>query len=247
MNINFTISPSFPTERISDWYIFNTWLQRALSISIHLELYNDFGSQRRAIAEGSVDLIYANPFDASLLVRERNFLAVAGPTGGDEMVVFTAAAKPYQNITDLQSGLRLSCTDDPSVNTVGRILLEPADLDASDIITLPTETYIQVTRAVLRDHADIGFMPVDAFSSLSNVVRRDLRVLVTSQLHVIHHSFLVGPALHERSEEIANLLTSLHESTKGSELLAGLGSERWRRIAHEDVELMIDIISTLTQ
>lgn len=246
MNINFTISPSFPTERISDWYIFNTWLQRALSIPIHLELYHDFRTQRKAIAEGLVDLIYANPFDASLLVRERNFQAVAGPPGGDEMVIFTAAVKPFNKITDLQTGIRLSCTDDPSVNTVGRILLEPADLDASDIVTLPTETYIQVTRAVLRDHADVGFMPVDAFSSLSKVIQRDLRVLVTSQLHVIHHSFLIGPALHERSEEIANLLTTLHETPKGSQLLAGLGSERWRRIAHEDVELMIDIISTLT-
>jgi phosphonate transport system substrate-binding protein len=71
MTINFTVSPSFPNERISDWYIFNTWLQRALSLPIHLELYNSFGAQRAAIAEGKVDLIYANPFDASLLVREK--------------------------------------------------------------------------------------------------------------------------------------------------------------------------------
>lgn len=247
MSINFTVSPSFPAERTSDWYIFNTWLQRALSLPIHLELYSGFGAQRKAIADGLVDMIYANPFDASLLVRERNFLAIAGPTGGDEMVIFTATDKPFQLITDLQTGLRLSCTDDPSVNTVGRILLEPADLDASDIVTLPTETYIQVARAVLRDQADVGFMPVDAFSALSNVIQRDLRVLVTSQLHVIHHSFLIGPALHGRGDEIARLLTTLHETEKGSQMLAGLGSKVWRRIEQEDVELMIDIISTLTQ
>lgn len=247
MSINFTVSPSFPAERISDWYIFNTWLQRALSIPIHLELYSGFSAQRQAIADGLVDMIYANPFDASLLVRERNFIAIAGPAGGDEMVIFTAADKPFQTITDLQTGLRLSCTDDPSVNTVGRILLDPADLDASDVVTLPTETYIQVARAVLRDQADVGFMPVDAFSALSNVIQRDLRVLVTSQLHVIHHSFLIGPALHDRGEDISHLLTSLHENEKGRQLLAGLGSTAWRHIAHEDVELMIDIISTLTQ
>ena len=44
MTINFTVSPSFPNERISDWYIFNTWLQRALSLPIHLELYGSFGA-----------------------------------------------------------------------------------------------------------------------------------------------------------------------------------------------------------
>ena len=58
MTINFTVSPSFPNERISDWYIFNTWLQRALSVPIHLELYNSFGAQRAAIAEGKVDKFY---------------------------------------------------------------------------------------------------------------------------------------------------------------------------------------------
>ena len=78
MSINFTVSPSFPAERISDWYIFNTWLQRALSIPIHLELYSGFSAQRQAIADGLVDMIYANPFDASLL-------RVQGP---DKVTVF---------------------------------------------------------------------------------------------------------------------------------------------------------------
>lgn len=247
MNVNFTVSPSFPAERITDWYIFNTWLQRALSMPIHLELYDDFGSQRKAILEGQVDMIYANPFDASLLVREKNFQALAGPESGDEMVVFTATEKSFQSITDLRPGVRLSCTDDPSVNTVGRILLEPANIDPADIVTLPTDTYIQVARMVLRDNADIGFMPVDAFEALSGIIRRDLRILVTSQLHVIHHSFLIGPALQDSREKITELLVTLHETEKGGNLLAGLGCNRWRRLEHEDVELMIDIISTLTQ
>ena len=32
MSFNFTVSPSFPNERISDWYIFNTWMQRKLGL-----------------------------------------------------------------------------------------------------------------------------------------------------------------------------------------------------------------------
>ena len=98
MTINFTVSPSFPNERISDWYIFNTWLQRALSLPIHLELYDSFGTQRAAIAEGKVDIIYANPFDASLLVREKGFRAIARPEGQpDEMVVITAVGSPHHS------------------------------------------------------------------------------------------------------------------------------------------------------
>ena len=135
MTFNFTVSPSFPNERISDWYIFNTWLQRNLSLPIHLELYDSFGAQRAAIADGKVDFIYANPFDASLLVRDKGFRAIARPDGRpDEMVIVSAADGPAGTIRDLQAGTRLACSDDPCVNTVGRILLEPANLDATNIV-----------------------------------------------------------------------------------------------------------------
>ncbi|HMY49169.1 MAG TPA: PhnD/SsuA/transferrin family substrate-binding protein [Rhodocyclaceae bacterium] len=248
MTLNFTVSPSFPNERISDWYIFNTWLQRALSAQVHLELYDGFGAQRQAIADGKVDLIYANPFDASLLVREKGFRAVAGPDDrADEMVVFTTDASSARQIADLKPGTRLACTDDPAVNTVGRILLEPAGLGPDNTVTVQKETYVQVARDVLQGHVDVGFMPVEAFEGLSRVVRRDLRPLVTSQLHVLFHVFLVGPALAARSDEIAELLTGLNDSDKGRQMLAALGSTHWRRVSQEDAEFMIDIISTLAQ
>lgn len=203
MTFNFTVSPSFPNERISDWYIFNTWLQRQLGLPIHLALHDDFGTQRQAIAAGRVDMIHANPFDASLLVREKGFRAIARPEGSpDEMVVVVAADSPAHSIPELPAGIRLACTDDPCVNTLGRILLEPANLDAGNIRELRRETYIQVTKALLRGDADAGFLPVEAFNGLSPLVRRDLRVLVTSQIQVIHHVFLVGPALLPHAEEI---------------------------------------------
>ncbi len=248
MTINFTVSPSFPTERISDWYIFNTWLQRNLSLPIHLELYDSFGAQRAAIADGKVDFIYANPFDASLLVRDKGFRAIARPDGRpDEMVIVSAADGPAGAIRDLQAGTRLACSDDPCVNTVGRILLEPANLDATNIVEQRRETYIQVARALLRGEADIGFLPVDAFEALSGIVRRDLRVLVTSEMYVIHHVFLIGPALHQKADEITHLLVSMHETDKGRGILEALGARRWQTVQQEDVEFMIDIISTLTQ
>lgn len=78
-------------------------------------------------------------------------------------------------------------------------------------------------------------------------MRRDLRVLVTSQLHVIHHVFLIGPALLPHAEQITDLLLSMHENDKGRGILEALGARSWQAVQHEDVEFMIDIISTLTQ
>ncbi|MBL8453401.1 MAG: phosphate/phosphite/phosphonate ABC transporter substrate-binding protein [Zoogloea sp.] len=247
MTFNFTVSPSFPNERISDWYIFNTWLQRQLGLPIHLELHDDFGTQRQAIAAGRVDMIHANPFDASLLVREKGFRAIARPEGSpDEMVVVVATDSPAHSIPELPAGIRLACTDDPCVNTLGRILLEPANLDAGNIRELRRETYIQVTKALLRGDADAGFLPVEAFNGLSPLVRRDLRVLVTSQIQVIHHVFLVGPALLPHAEAVTRLLLSMHQTEKERAMLTALGASRWQALEQEDVEFMIDILSTLT-
>ncbi|WP_398307562.1 phosphate/phosphite/phosphonate ABC transporter substrate-binding protein [Zoogloea sp.] len=247
MSFNFTVSPSFPNERISDWYIFNTWMQRKLGLPIHLTLHDDFGAQRQAIAAGQVDMIHANPFDASLLVREQGFRAIARPEGSpDEMVIVVAADNPALCIPDLPAGIRIACTDDPCVNTIGRILLEPANLDAGNTRELRRETYIQVAKALLRGDADAGFMPVEAFDGLSSLVRRDLRVLVTSQIQVIHHVFLIGPALLPHAEAITHLLLSMHHTGKEQAMLTALGAKRWQALAQEDVEFMIDILSTLT-
>ena len=42
MSYMFTVSPDFSPDRLSGWYIFNTWMQRQLGVDIHLELYDDF-------------------------------------------------------------------------------------------------------------------------------------------------------------------------------------------------------------
>ena len=77
----FTVSPDFTPDHLSGWFIFNTWLQRALSEAFHLELYDDFLSQREAIQADQIDLIYANPYDAAMLVRDKGFTPLVKPVG----------------------------------------------------------------------------------------------------------------------------------------------------------------------
>jgi phosphonate transport system substrate-binding protein len=57
MPYNFTVSPDFGPDHLAGWYVFNTWVQRILGEAVHLEIYRDFASQRRAIDAGDVDLI----------------------------------------------------------------------------------------------------------------------------------------------------------------------------------------------
>jgi phosphonate transport system substrate-binding protein len=241
-----TVSPDFPTKRMSGWFIFNTWLQRALDMHIHLELYQDFDGQRQAIAADQVDIIHANPYDASMLVREKGFVPVVRPAGkSDECIVAVVAGATVEVVEDLRPGCRVASTDDPDVNMVGMIMLEPADLDRGNTQLVRVSSYPLVAKALMRGDADAGFFLAEAFDELSNLVRSQLRPVVRSQVSDISHVLLVGPRLAERRDEVRQVLLGMSDGGKGSEVLAELGFARWESMDREDTEFMIDLMDTL--
>jgi len=242
----FTVSPDFSPDHISGWFIFNTWLQRELSLSIHLELYGDFATQRADIAKGKVDLIYANPSDASLLVRQQGFVGVARPVElADEAVVVVRADSEVRQVEDLKSGTRIAATDHPDVRMMGMIMLEPADLSQATTTTKECDTYVLVAKSLITGESDVGFFLKAAYDDLSAMSRRNLRPLVTSQIYVVRHGLLAGPRLAAQREQILAALLRMQESDKGRDVLANLGFTAWEAFAQEDVEFMIDLMDTL--
>lgn len=241
-----TVSPDFSPDHIAGWYIFNTWLQRQLGVSIHLELYDDFESQRKAIAEDKIDLIYANPFDAAMLVREKGFTAVARPQGkADEAVIAVSAESAAGCVEDLQPGLRVASTDDPDVNMMGMIMLEPADLSADNIEQKQAGNYVLVAKALLRNEADAGFFLKEAYDDLSRIIREQLKVLITSQIGVIQHCVLAGPRAAELRETMSAALLAMGDDPKGQGVLEAMGLKGWDALSQEDTEFMIDLMDTL--
>lgn len=246
MSYQFTVSPDFTPEHLSGWFIFNTWLQKALTENIHLELYDDFSTQRQAIDADKVDLIYANPFDAASLVREKGFVPVTRPLGvSDEAVVAVNAEHPAQHVEDLNPGITVATTDDPDVHMMGMIMLEPADLDADNIQIRECDGYVLVAKALLREEAEVGFFLAEAFDDLSGMIRKQLRPLVRSQIQVIHHSLMVGPRLAHRCEDMRQALTSMDHDNKGKGVLETLGFSGWSAMSQEEMEFMIDLMDTL--
>lgn len=246
MPYQFTASPDFGPERLSGLHIFNTWLQRALEEHFHLELFDDFASQREAIAEDRVDLIYANPYDAAMLVREKGFRAVAKPLGkSDEAIVAVNREHPAQSVEGLEPGVRLATTDDPDVRLMGMIMLEPADLDESNVTRQECDNYVLVAKELLNGKSDVGFFLAEAFDNLSGLVKNQLRPLVTSQIQVIHHSLMAGPKLAHRYDDITHALLAMGDDARGQGVLEGLGIEGWSAVDQEEVEFMIDLMDTL--
>jgi len=246
MSYRFTVSPDFTPEKLSGWFIFNTWLQRAIGEGIHLDMYDSFVQQRAAIAADQVDLIYANPYDASMLVRDKGFVAVARPRGrSDEAIVAVPASSPAHRVEELRPGARIVSTDDPDVDMMGMIILEAADLRASNTVRQTTDTYVLVAKKLLKGEADIGIFLAEAFDGLSPLVRADLRILVRSQISVVQHILLAGPKFRPRQPDITSALLHAQDDPRARLVTEGLGFTGWDAVPQEEVEFMIDLIDTL--
>lgn len=244
--LQFTVSPDFPPDRLSGWFVFNTWLQRQLGCSVHLEMYDGFSAQRAAVADGRVDLIYANPFDATELVRHRGFVPVARPQGkSDEVIIISRAGSAQDAIEALQPGVRVACTTDPDVRQIGLILLEPANLTPADLTLIDTDKHLLSAKQLLKSEADIAFLLADAYDGFSKLLREQTQVLVRSAIRDIHHALLAGPRLAARATELQQKLVAMGDSATDRQLLGELDFPAWEALETEDVEFMIDVIDTL--
>ena len=242
----FTVSPDFAPERISVWFIFNTWLQKQLGEQIHLELYDNFSAQREAIADDKVDLIYANPYESAMLVRARGFIGLARPQGKtDEAVVAVNVASAVKCVEELLPGITAASTDDPDVRMMGMIMLEPADLSATNVNFKRCESYVSVAKELLRSGAEVGFFLKQAYDDLSATTKKGLRLLVTSDIQVVQHMLLVGPRMAGLRDGLQNVLANMGKDAKGTDVLSELGFVAWVAVDDEEVEFMIDLMDTL--
>lgn len=247
MSTIFTISPDFTTKHLTGWFVFNTWLQRCLGQGVHLQLFDDFDQCRRAIQADQVDIIYANPSDAALLLRQKGFLPLVHPRSRpDEAIIAVAASSAYQRIEDFKPGLRVASAFDPEVETICQIMLEPAELGAAGYSLDRKDTYLLVAKELMNGDADAGFFLAETFKDLSPLVRGKLRVLLQSQIEVVHHMLLLSPRLADKCEHLRNKLMTMAQDDKGRAILQDLGISQWVATEQEEAEFMVDLMDTLT-
>ena len=247
MSLIFTVSPDFNTKYLPGWFVVNTLLQRQTGEAIHLETYDDFDSLHAAMRDDKIDMIYANPFDAARLVRDHGFVAVARPHARpDEAIIASKEGGAITAVEQLRPGTRVASTDNPDVHMMGMIMIEPADLDASNVSVQLRPNYVLVAKSLLTDEADVGFFLAETFDELSETVRKQLHVLVRSQIYVISHVFLMHPRVAAKFDAFRTALMGMSGDPKGQMALDDVGISRFETVEQEDVEFMIDLMVALT-
>ncbi len=247
MSLNVLIAPDFAPDRFAGWHMLNTLLQKRTGQAIHLLTPASAAEQAQLIADGKADVVYANPFDASVMVREQGFRAFARPVGkSDEMVIATGAGSPANVVEDLKPGCRIALTDNRDVKLIGLRLLEPADLTEADIQWQMVDNYQAAARLAMKGEVDASFFLAEAYHSLSRLTKSQLKTLIESRLADITHVLLAREGVAEHVPALRDALTGMAGSPDGQVVLDELGIPKgFEPMSDEDVEFMLDLMETL--
>lgn len=246
MEIRFTVSPDFAPERVAAWNAFGSWLGERLGRTLAFETFPGFASQRDAIEENRVDLIYATPFDAAMLVREKGFAALARARDrADEALVAVDAAHPARSMYELPPDTGVAGAGDPEVTRIGLLLLQAAELGTSRAGVRIFDTYTDLAEALAGPGAGVGIFLKRAFDDLPAPLRAGLRPLVASEIHVVHHQLMSSPRLSAVQDELRGALLAMEGDGAGRAILGELGFAGWDPVAAADLEFTIDLMETL--
>ena len=247
MKLNFLVAPDFAPERFAGWHMLNALLQSRSGLHVHLMTPATAQEQADLLASGSVDVAYANPFDASSLMRTLGFRAMAVPVGKpDEMVIATAVDSPVRRVEDLQPGARIALTSNRDVKLIGLRLLEAADLRESDVQWVPVETYQAAARMAMKGEVDASFFLADTYHCLSKLTRSQMRVVIESAIHTITHVVLAHERIAPQVDALRQALTGVGQQPNDHEVLQTLGiPQGFAAMQQEDAEFMVDLMDTL--
>ena len=86
----------------------------------------------------------------------------------------------------------------------------------------------------------------ESYDDLSKMLRKQLKIIVRSQISVVHHSLMVGPKLLDKQDELRQILMSMNSDEKGPGVLKSLGFDEWEVVNDEEMEFMIDLMNALS-
>lgn len=245
--LKFLIAPDFSPENFSGWHMFNTLLQHRSGQQVHLLMPADTAEEADMRAQGLPDLIYANPFDAAVLIRKYQYVPVVRPVGqSDEVVIATYVDAPYRHSDELPKNSRILAASNRDVRLIGLCLLESAGLDESGVFWLNAATFQAAARRLIRQEADAAFFLASAYDAFNDSTREQMRILMRSQLDDIYHMVLLHPERTDLYDTVLETFTGMHDSVAGRLILGDLAlNQGFEKLECEDAEFMIDLMQTL--
>ncbi|WP_072280893.1 PhnD/SsuA/transferrin family substrate-binding protein [Rappaport israeli] len=245
-HVNLLLTPDIAPQHFAGWYILNTQLQKLTGYQIRLTIASSRQEQFQAIEQGNIDLVYANPFDSSELVRQKNYQALASPIEkSNEIIIASAAHSSITQLKQLKKGHRIAIAGNKDIKLIGLRLLEAIDLSEDQLTWIEAPNYQAAARLVIDNKAEATFQLAENYHQFSKLTKIRLHPLIESALDDIHHALLTqthNPA----SKSIQQALIKLSNDPSKQSIFKEIGIPKgFKAIEQENIEFMIDIIDTL--
>ena len=218
------IAPDFPPEFFANWHMFNTQLQRALDTTIHLQMPAGYREQNDLIDSETIALVYANPFDAGSLMREKGYIALAKPDlPSDQVLVVANAQSALAALSDLPVDSRVLITANRDMERIGLDVLQGTAITADSVQWLPTRTFTELARRLMANEAEIGLFLASSFRSLNASTQGSLKILFETQFDSFGHTMLLHPDFAEQADKLREVLVNMVQSPVNKMTLEDLG------------------------
>lgn len=222
--LNLLITPDFPPEFFANWHMFNTQLQRALDTTIHLQTPAGYREQQELLDSETVALVYANPFDAGSLMRDKGYIPLAKPDlPSDQVLVVANAQSAFAALGDLPADSRVLITANRDMESIGLGVLQGTAITADSVQWLHARTFTELARRLMANEAEIGLFLASSFRSLNAGTQGSLEILFETEFEDFGHVMLLHPDFADQADKLRAALLNMAQSPVSRMTLADLG------------------------
>ena len=222
--LNLLITPDFPPEFFANWHMFNTQLQRALDTAIHLQTPAGYREQQELLDSETVALVYANPFDAGSLMRDKGYIPLAKPDlPSDQVLVVANAQSAFATLGDLPADSRVLVTANCDIERIGLDVLQGTEITADTVQWLHARTFTELARRLMANEAEIGLFLASSFRSLNAGTQGSLKILFETEFEDFGHVMLLHPDFADQADKLRAALLNMAQAPVSRMTLEDLG------------------------
>lgn len=222
--LNLLITPDFPPEFFANWHMFNTQLQRALDTAIRLQTPTGYREQQEWIDSETVALVYANPFDAGSLMRDKGYIALAKPDlPSDQVLVVVKADSEIAALSDLPADSRVLVTANCDIERIGLDVLQGTAITEDSVQWLHARTFTELARRLMANEAEIGLFLASSFRGLNTGTQGSLKILFETEFEDFGHVMLLHPDFADQADKLRAALLNMAQSPVSRMTLEDLG------------------------
>lgn len=224
-------------NQMNGWFLCNNYLQRQLGRNVRVNVAppaNTFD-----IDTADAHLMFVKPFEACYLLRQRGYQALARPLDeAKEVVVVVKADDTRKAWQDFTGAKVITASRNSFIYLLGRYLCDESGLDSAQLQFEFSGNDIKALMQLLRGQADILLMSHKTYRELSELSRRDTRVLEASQTQFAYPMLCAAPSLADSHSLLRNIFTEMTNSPAGTGILKELDLQGWIPMAHEEVDML---------